>query len=97
MTWKSAIHTLGWKTGDAVNTLPKSLSSQTCTTVSNRFLYIRNHFTEGKYQRCFVRKNDLTILHEKKQTIVTKQMKSWVITGVFRQHSPALVCINNSE
>ena len=56
---------LGWYVGDAVNTLPKSLSAQTCTTVSNRYLHIRKHFIKGKYQLYFLLKNDQTIVHEK--------------------------------
>lgn len=53
--WKAAIyfdlkasHThLGWYTSGTVNTVPKSLSAQTCTVVPNSHLHIRKLFIEG--------------------------------------------------
>lgn len=92
--WLKACHThLRWYTGDAVNTVPKSWSAQTSTMVLNSYSHMRKHFTEGKYQFCFMFKDDYTILQEKAE----KCDKSWVIIGILGQHSPVLDYINNSK
>lgn len=61
-----ACHThLGWCAGDTVNTVPKSLSAQTCSMVSNIYLHIWKHSMEEKYQLCLVLKHNSTILNQK--------------------------------